>query len=182
MGINSLAMKRICIHISALLGCVCLFGAYGQNSAGTNLKIELQSIQSITVNEAQSNVAIALTTASEYLNGKSSQQADHIKIMSSSNYEIKVSAATNLIGESSSIDVGTVTLVPSQGSIGGDSSNNLNMNPVALSLGDTTLVQASQGDAERSFNVDYKVSGGAAYLNKPSGTYSTLITYTILVP
>lgn len=174
-------MKRICIHISALLGYVCLFSAYGQNSAGTNLAVELQSIQSITVNEAQSNVAISLSTASEYLNGKTSQQADHIKIMSSSNYEIKVSAATNLIGESSSIDIGTVTLVPSQGSVGGEN-NNLNMNPIALSLADTTLVQASQGDAERTFNVDYKVSGGADYLNKPAGTYSTLITYTILMP
>ena len=182
MGINSLAMKKICINILTSLGVICFFSAYGQSSAATNLAVELQSIQSITVNEAQANVAIALTTASEYLNGKTSHQADHIKIMSSSNYEIKVSAATNLIGESSSIDVGTVSLVPSLGSIGGENNNSLNMSPVALSLADTTLVQASHGDAERTFNVDYKVSGGADYLNKPTGIYSTLITYTILMP
>jgi hypothetical protein len=152
-----------------------------QGSAGANLSIELQSIQSIKINEGQSNVAIALSNTSEYINGKSAAQANHIEIMSSSDYEIRVSAATNLISESSSIDIGTVSITPTLGNIGTPNSS-IELNSVPLSLGETTLVQSSQGDIKRSFNIEYSVSGGQAYLNKPTGIYSTVVTYTILAP
>lgn len=175
-------MKKMYAEILTSIFCALAWGGYAQSSAGTNLSVELQNIQSITINEAQNNVGISLTNASEYRNGKTSQQADHINITSSSNYEIKVSAASNLINEASSIDIGTVTLTPSLGSVGAAPVGSLNLNAVALSLGETTLVSSSHGDAQRSFNVNYKVSGGEAYLNKPIGTYSTLVTYTILMP
>lgn len=182
VSLNSRVMKKIYAALYSLLFYTCTTVGYSQGTASTNLSVELQSIQSITINEAQNNVAIALTNASEYLNGKSALQPDHIKIMSSSNYEIKVSAATHLTGQTSTIDIGTVTVTPTQGSVGGASTGIINLNPVALALGETTLVKSSQADAQRSFNVNYKVSGGQAYLNQPPGTYSTLVTYTILMP
>lgn len=175
-------MKKMYAKIVAFIFCAFAWGGFAQNLAGVNLSVELQGIQSITINESQNNVGISLTNASEYRNGKSVQQPDHIKITSSSNYEIKVSAASNLLSDASSIDIGTVTLTPSLGSIGTASADVISLNSVALSLGDTTLVQSSNGDAQRSFNINYKVSGGEAYLNKPVGMYSTLVTYTILAP
>lgn len=153
--------------------------AFGQTSAGTTLKVELQSIQSIKINEGQNEVAVTLASASDYSNGKTSEQPDHIQIMSNSDYEIKVSAATNLTGAGGTIDIGTVQLIPSQGSIGLPSTA-LQLNPVALALSENTLVHSSQGDAQRSFNVKYNVSGGESYLNMPPGSYSTLVTYTII--
>ncbi len=182
VSLNSQVMKKIYAALYSLLFYTCTTAVYSQGAASTNLSVELQSIQSITINEAQNNVAIALTNASEYLNGKSALQQDHIKIMSSSNYEIKVSAATHLTGQTSTIDIGTVTVIPTQGSIGGTSTGIINLNPVALALGETTLVKSSQADAQRSFNINYKVSGGQAYLNQPPGIYTTLVTYTILMP
>jgi hypothetical protein len=170
------------ILIAAIITTLITVSGYGQVVAGTNLKVQLQSIQSIRINEAQSDVAISLATASEYMNGKSSNQADHIEIMSNSNYEIKVSAATNLIGDTASIDINTVTITPSLGSVGGATDGNIQLNPVALSLNDNTIVQSFQGDAQRSFNIKYQLSGGDEYLDKPAGTYSTLVTYTILAP
>lgn len=175
-------MKKMYAEIFAFIFCAFAWGGYAQNSAGTSLSVDLQSIQSITINESQNNVGISLTNAAEYRNGKSSQQPDHIKITSSSNYEIKVSAASNLVSDVSSIDIGTVTVTPTLGSVGSESANAINLNPVALSLGETTLVQSSHGDTQRSFNINYKVSGGEAYLNKPAGIYTTLVTYTILAP
>ena len=167
--------------IAAIITLITVSG-YGQGAASTNLKVQLQSIQSIRINEAQSDVAISLATASEYMNGKSSSQADHIEIMSNSNYEIKVSASTNLIGDAGSIDINTVTVTPTLGSVGGATEGNIQLNPVALSLNDNTIVQSFQGDAQRSFNIQYQLAGGEEYLNKPAGTYSTLVTYTILAP
>lgn len=156
-------------------------GLIAQSTAGANLSVQLNSIQSIKVNESQNDVAIALNTASEYLNGKSSNQADHIEIMSSTNYEVKVSASSHLTGESATIDIGTVTLTPSLGSFGGNGSA-IALSPTALSLADNTIVQSAQGDIKRTFNIEYHVSGGTEYLNKPYGTYTTLVTYTILMP
>lgn len=174
-------MKKIAL-LSYIIICINSLNAFAQNSAGTNLNIQLNSIQSIRINEAQSDVTIALNTASEYINGKSTNQPDHIQIMSSSNYEIKVSAASNLIGESSTIDIGSVMITPTLGSIGGPTEGTIQLNPVALSTGESTIVQSTHGDIQRSFNVKYRVSGGTEYLNKPIGTYSTLVTYTILAP
>ena len=162
--------------------CLTAFTSFSQDAASTNLNIQLNSIQSIKINEAQNDVTIALNTASEYNNGKASNQADHIQIMSTSNYEIKVSAASDLIGDAASINIGSVTVTPSLGSLGGPAAGNIQLNPVALSLGESTIVQATHGDIQRSFDVKYRVSGGSEYLNKPLGTYSTLVTYTILMP
>jgi hypothetical protein len=171
-------MTRI-LFIILFFSLSCPNSIYGQSSAGTNLRVELQSIQSIKINEGQNEVAVTLASASDYTNGKSSVQPDHIQIMSNSDYEIKVSAATNLIGTGGTIDIGTVQLTPSQGSLGLPSTA-LQLNPVALALSENTLVHSSQGDAQRSFDVKYKVSGGESYLNMPPGSYSTLVTYTIL--
>lgn len=173
-------MRRI--HLYILLSIFFSLAAFGQGSADTNLNVVLMPIQSIKVNEAQSNVNVSLSTASEYMNGKTSAQHDHIEIMSSSDYEVKVSASTHLLGDTASIDIGTVTVTPSFGNTGGAPTGNIILTPQALSFGNNTLVQSSQGDSQRTFNVEYHVSGGQAYLNKPAGTYTTTITYTILAP
>jgi hypothetical protein len=165
-----------------LSACLTALNGFSQSAASTNLNIQLNSIQSIKINEAQNDVTIALNTASEYNNGKASNQADHIEVMSTSNNEIKVSAASDLIGDTASINIGSVTVTPTLGSMGGPTEGSILLNPVALSLGESTIVQSSHGDIQRSFNVKYRVSGGAPYLNKPLGTYTTLVTYTILMP
>lgn len=173
-------MDRIYL-VLLIITSLCI-NANAQDSANTNLNIYLNDIQSIKINEGQSNVGISLNTSADYINGKSTVQANHIEIMSSSNYEIRVSAATNLTGESASIDIGTVMVTPTQGNIGGQSQGTISLSPVNLSLTDNILVQSTSGDIKRSFDIEYHVSGGSEYLNKPVGTYSTLITYTILMP
>lgn len=174
-------MNKLTLLLIVVFNCV-TYTVYSQSNSSTNLNIHLNDIQSIKVNENQSNVSLSLNNSSDYINGKSTNESDHIEIMSSSNYEIRVSAASNLTSEGATIDIGTVTVTPTQGNIGGDSQGNINLSPTTLSLTDNTLVQSNSGDIKRSFNIEYHVSGGEEYLNKPTGTYSTLITYTILMP
>lgn len=165
--------------------CIIFFGtvnSFAQNSAGTQLSVQLNNIQSIKINETQNDVTIALNTAEEYANGKSTDQPDHIEIMSSSNYEIKVSASSNLISENSSININTVSLTPTLGTIGNVPTGDILLSETPLSICDNTIVSSSQGDIQISFNIKYRVSGGSEYLNKPIGTYTTLVTYTILAP
>lgn len=157
--------------------------SFSQNSTtGTTLNIILNTIQSIKINESQKEVGISLTTASDYINGKATKKQEHIEVMSNTKYQVTVSASSDLKDKNNVvIPINTVTLTPSYGAIG-TASNAVTLTPVTLSLTDNTFVSSTQGDTKRSFDVEYRVSGGEAYMNKPVGSYSTLVTYTILVP
>ena len=174
-------MKKIIILIY-LLFIGSGYIARAQNSEQANLNIQLNTIQSIKINEAQNDITIALNTVSEYTNGKSSSLQDHIEIMSSCDYEITVSVSSHLTSEAASIDIGTISIIPTLGSIGESPVSSLNLLPTVLSLSENTIVQSMQGDSKRSFNIEYHVAGGEEYLNKPTGLYNTLITYTIIAP
>lgn len=153
------------------------------NTAETTLNIVLNTIQSIKINDSQKEVGISLTTVSDYTNGKATKEQEHIEVMSNTKYQVTVSASGDLKDKNNvSIPINTVTLTPSFGAIGTTANNGVTLTPVSLSLSDNTFVSSTQGDTKRSFDVEYRVSGGEAYINKPVGSYSTLVTYTILVP
>lgn len=169
---------RICLLIFLLCG----YFVSAQSGATTSLSVQLNNIQSIKVNDSQSAVTIALNNAYEYLNGKSSMLSNHLEIMSSCNYEIKVSASSHLTGTTETIDVGNITVTPSLGTIGGVPQGNISLQSPVLSLSEGTLLTSTTGDIHRSFNVEYKVAGGPDFLNKPADTYTTTVMYTIMQP
>lgn len=150
-----------------------------QQSADVQFNLVLTDVQSITLNQNQKNVTIVLNDAADFASGKTLVQPDHIKISSTSDYEIKVMASTDLKGISANIPVGTIGVFPSLGSRGGPSSTPLFFSDIYLSTDQQTLVQSDDGDVLRSFDIDYNVSGEQLY-NKPAGTYTTTIIYSIL--
>lgn len=161
--------------------CFVLFSliCFGQQSANSNLSVVLKPIQSIKINEQQQNVNLSFETVEDYTKGKVSEQADHIEVMSSGTYEIRVVAATPLVNEGEEISIDHIGLKPSLGTIG-DFRQNIVLLPVTLALRDNNIVSSSLGDVKRTFNVSYKMNSSEEILNKPTGTYSTVITYTIL--
>lgn len=156
------------------------FQLMAQQTADVQFNVMLADVQSICVEENQHHVSIVLDNVAEFSQGKVVQQADHLRITSSSEYEIKVSASSQLQGNNAVIPISTVQLSPSLGSVGGTPAIPMIFSDVNLSTNQQTLVQADNGDMLRSFNIAYKVSGGSDYLNKPAGTYTTTITYSIL--
>lgn len=151
-----------------------------QEIADAQLNVMLADVQSIRIDQDQHNVSIVLDNVAEISNGKVVQQADHLQITSSSEYEIKVSASSQLQGSNAFIPISTVQLSPSLGSTGGIPAAPLIFSDVNLSTNQQTLVQSENGEMLRSFNIAYKVFGGTDYLNKPAGTYTTTIIYSIL--
>lgn len=152
---------------------------FGQANAQSSLSVILKPIQAIKINEQQQNVNLSLETVEDYTLGKVSEQTDHIEIMSSGTYEIRVAAASPLVNQGESISIGHVQLNPSLGTVG-EYRENIALYPVTLSLSDNNIVKSSLGDVKRTFNISYKISAGEELLNKTTGTYSTVITYTIL--
>lgn len=149
-------------------------------SGSVQFGVVLGHVQSITVNQEQANVAIVLQNVNELKNGKASNQADHLQIISTAKYEVKVAASSQLEGTTKSIPVNTVKVLPSLGAIGGTPTASIFLTDVALTTKQQTLVASKSGDVLRSFDIAYKISGGNAYLGKPAGMYSTTITYSIL--
>lgn len=150
-----------------------------QNTAQSNLNVILKPIQSIKINDQQQQINLSFETVEDYTKGKISDQADHIEIMSSGTYEIRVVAHTPLTHQTDEINVENIALSPSLGGIG-EFRENIALLPVSLSMREKNMIRSSVGDVKRTYNVSYKMNASEDLLNKPVGTYSTVITYTIL--
>ncbi|WP_121966236.1 hypothetical protein [Myroides sp. N17-2] len=153
--------------------------AQAQSSAQSNLIVTLNPIQSIKINDQQSNINLSFESVDDYTKGKISNQADHIEIMSSGNYEVRVVANSPLTNNNEQISLDHISLNPSLGSIG-ELRENISMSPVPLSMKEHNLINSGFGDVKRTFNVSYKMDASEELLNKPIGNYNTVITYTIL--
>ncbi|HET8810258.1 MAG TPA: hypothetical protein VFM65_08345 [Flavobacteriaceae bacterium] len=161
------------------------FGAFLISSIGfaqtdtADLNVVLTDIQSITVAAAQETVTITLDDVTKYTSGTDVDQADHLAVVSTSDFDITAVANQELTktGEANTIPVSTVTLTASAGTNAPDGT----MAAVALSAtAPVNLVTGASADLDAFYNVNYAVSGGTEYLNQPTGTYETTITYTLV--
>lgn len=167
-----------------------------QTNANTTLNVVLSDVRSIKVNPAQTNVSLAFANANDYTNGVSSNQPSHLEIISTGGYAIKVkSSGPSLVNGTNSIPVNTITLTPTVGaqpgvsgsviviSVGGNTNGSSGgsgtLTPAVLNPTPVNLISSSSGTTKRFYDITYKASGGAPYINKAAGTYSTTITYSI---
>jgi hypothetical protein len=162
---------------------------FAQTSANATLNVVLSDVRSIKINPAQSVVNLNFTTANDYANGINVSQNRHIEITSTSGFIVKVKASgNNLTNGTNTIPVNTITLTPflntasmqrTMVASGSSFANSVYTFPITLSPTPKLLVESSYGSTQIFFDINYASSGGASYMNKVSGTYSTTITYTI---
>jgi hypothetical protein len=157
-----------------------------QTSANATLNVVLSDVRSIKVNPAQATVTLNFANVTDYNNGVSSTQNAHLEVTSTGGYIIKVKSSTpNLVNGTNQIPVNTVTLTPLQSSGGavGTSTSAVGrastLIPVNLGATATTIISSTDGATKIFYDMTYRASGGAPYINKASGTYTTTITYTI---
>lgn len=153
--------------------------AFAQSDQAT-LNVILQDVQSITVNTAQETVNLTLSTVADYQNGINVDQADHLAVVSTSGFNITAQAASELTktSEPNTIPVSTVSLIATAGSTSPDGTMG---SPVFLSAtAPVTLVSGASANLDAKYDLNYAVSGGSEYLNQPTGTYTTTITYSLI--
>lgn len=161
-----------------------LFGVmagFSQQKAEVQFSVHLGDFQSIVVNSSQNQVGVHLDSKEDVLNGKGVQQNDHIKVTSTSQYEINVSSSSELMGVQNELPAGMIQITPSSGStMVNVAPHQIDYSKVSLSKQQQTIINSSKGDIERSFNMNYFVKGGVDILEKAKGNYKTTISYSIV--
>jgi len=148
-----------------------------QLSDDVTLNVTLVAVQNISVNATQTTVTLTFEEAGDYLNGVSSSQPNHLEVASTDDFVVKVSTSTdNLVNGTNTIPVSTITVTPAYAS---GTDPEATESAQTLSIGAKTILTSTTGTTQAFYNVTYDASGGTDYINKPAGTYTTTVTYTI---
>ncbi len=161
-----------------------VYQSFGQNRIKNQVEITtyIGDVRSIQINQSQFNVNLSIDNLSELMNGQSLKKVNHIKVTSTSEYQIEVVASSELQGRQTVIPVNTVSIVPSLGNgIGNYEGNTIYLSPVSLSTNGQSIIRSTRGAITKSFDVSYRISSWLKYIeDHPSDTYSTTITYSIV--
>lgn len=170
--------KILAVSIACLIGIGISTKTNAQATANANLNVVLSDVRSITINPAQSTVALNFASSTDYLNGVFVNQAAHLEVTSTGGYQIKVKAATaSLVNNTSTIPVSSITLTPTLSA--GSTDEGVSLFPVPLSATQQPIITTTNGNSRIFFDMRYQASGGQDYINKASGTYVTTITFSI---
>ena len=155
--------------------------AFPQSSV--NLTVKLNPIQSITVNNQQSDVILDYVTKSDYESGVSVLLQDHLTVFSTGGFEIKAKSSNpSLISSGREIALSDITITPFDGST--KPLNNSQYSPVMLSQSNQTLVSSSKGSVDRNFNVSYAAKGDYEYIDMyvsgQPNEFKTIVQYSIV--
>jgi hypothetical protein len=172
-------MKKLIFAAFALVG----FASLNAQQTVT-LNVRLKPIQTLLVNTTQKIVNLDYATKDDYLNGVSSNNADHLSIYSTGGFQVKVkSASAALQNGSKNIQANTIQIKATAGSepiAGAQYAQGL-----LSASNETTLVTSAIGGVDKKINIEYKGAGANAYLdNYIAGqiptVYTTELTYTII--
>ncbi|MBW8359409.1 MAG: hypothetical protein K0M63_06350 [Weeksellaceae bacterium] len=181
-------MKKAVFLFSLVAG---LFVANAQTASAT-LNVNLQPVQSITIN-AIPTVAINYATSTDYSGtGVEVTATDHLKVVSSGGFVVSVSAQDANLSGSNSAGAITETIAASgikvvasngTGNTGGTFTPQAALTVGTASTG-AVLLSSDTGGATKLYTVKYQGAGGNAYLAKRIGTgtttYTTQVQYSIV--
>lgn len=184
------SQKKILPIITLLMIALISTSLDAQTTTNTTLNVVLNDVRSIKVNPSQTNVSLIFNNADDYTNGVFSNQASHLEITSTGGYIVKVkSSGPNLTNGVNTIPVNTISLTPtvsssqSANTIGATGSTGAVVvkivSTTTLSSTDAQFINSPTGSTKIFYDVKYASTGGPNYINKPAGTYTTTITYSI---
>lgn len=175
-------MKTLLLSLSVVIFTLIGTSASAQSDNAT-LNIRLYPIQTITVNSTQKTVNLDYKSTTDYTDGVSLAQADHLTVYSTGAFIVKVKSATaNLTGAKANLDASDVSITPLAGT--SNQLANASYTPKNLSNIDQTIIASNTGSVNKNFNITYKAAGAQKYVDKYFKTenptvYTTTVTYTI---
>ncbi len=185
-------MKKTLITTMILFTCVASnfsSKAQGNGSVTANITVTLADVLDIHIASAVGNntnvPAFAFNTPAAYQNGVQQALADHLFVVASKAFQIKVAIGADLNdGNGNLIPAAAVTVLAADGSSGnsGKPAGTTYAPAVALSTTATQILTTTGGTALYKFNVTYTAGGGSNashFLGKPNGNYTATVTYTI---
>ena len=171
-----------------LLLCPIAVMAQSIGSAQTQVNITIAQVQSIQV--SQPTVTINMTQPSHFILGNASgQQSNHVRVSSSTAYQVTVKASTQYFsrnGNSTTLPVNTIAVKTAIGNLTNSTTAppaGIQVAPqIMLSALPTTIITSPSGEWGRGFHVNYVIpeTKSPSYLNREAGTYSTTVMYTLI--
>ncbi len=181
-------MRKISFVLALIFGLSFIaLRSQAQSSGATTLRIVLNPLLSILVNDATTTLTFSALT--DYQNGKSVDQASHLTVtnIGAQTYTVKVAASGTTLtgvtsGNTSTIPVGNVRLSVDGGatSVGGSAT----VSTVTLSNTAQTLITGGPASLAKTLGVTYAVPASASQtlIGLTPDTYTTTVTYTISNP
>ncbi len=177
--------KQVFTAIVALLGLT----SFAQNSESVTLNVKLNPIQTLVVNTNQKIVNLEYSSKSDYANGVTNTNENHLTVYSTGGFQVKVKTSGATLGNivegtttGGTINANSITVTPSPGSnaIAGTA-----YAAKSLSGEDQTIVSSKVGGVDAKISVAYKGAGAETYLNnyvagQNPTVYTTQVTYTII--
>lgn len=177
-------MKNLFLTAITVIGFA--FTAQAQNSGNVTLNVKLHPIQTLIVNPSQNTVNLNYHTTTDYANGVSSAQADHLTVYSTGGFTVKVESASDAISSAMATNSNTLAANSIQvaANAGSEALGGATYSEVNLSTAGGTLISSNTGGVNKKFNVEYKGAEADQYVNlyyngENPTIYTTTVTYTI---
>ena len=163
-----------------IIACLVSLTLQAQKSASVSLNIKLHQIQTLIINPSQETVTLDYQTKSDYENGVTSKQADHLSVFSTGGFEIKVKA-NDLTNNGRSISAQDVLIQPYDGS---NTLSGVTYQSINLNSSETLIISSDKAGVDKTFSVDYSAKGDFKYLDlyrysDIANAFSTTVIYLI---
>lgn len=142
------------------------------------LSVTIGSLDVVTLQNGGNTASLAFTTISNYKNGVQLSQPTALNVFSTQPYHITV-ASPDLSSGANTIPISNIhfSAAPST------SNSSITTGPVSLSSSAQTIITSSIPTLSQNFDFTYSTTAAnTAFLNKPAGTYTSIVTYTITSP
>lgn len=144
-----------------------------------DLKVITSDLAELIVAPSQPNITFNYNSAASYTQSNTIPLTGHLTLSKTTPYivTVKASAANLTLGATTNqIPVNIITIEPMAGQTG--------LNTIALSAAPQTLISASSPVIDRQINLQYRIpsSQNSNLVGKPSGSYETTVTYTLVAP
>lgn len=161
----------------------------GKVADNVTVNIKLYPIHTLVLNPASEHKVVDLEykTENDYLNGVSAVRENHLSIFSTGGYAVTVKSTnaeltSQINSPNGNINANTINITASNGT---NSNNEAAYFSQALSTMGGTILTATNGGIENTYNIIYNGKNGNAYLNyyvagQNPTVYTTTVTYTIV--
>lgn len=147
---------------------------FAQITQDATVSVKLADARSITITNP--NVLLNFATTADYRDGVSYTANNHLSVISTTGYQIKVSSVVDIASTAGNkLPANTISVQASP------ATSDPNLTVQTQKLGTTsglTIASSTKGTLPLNFNVIYKTDPGA-YINKPADTYNVVVTYSI---
>ncbi|QJW89797.1 hypothetical protein HNV11_10615 [Spirosoma taeanense] len=166
----TLNVQRLAIASLLMMG-LGTIPAFAQSSGTSTMNVKLSDVLELKINTA--NVDIEFATPADYNNGVTKPVPNQLTVTSNRPYDLKIkTSGSDLVNGQNLIPVSNISAQTTGTGLGTQSVVS------ALSTTDQTLATAVPPSMSKQISMQFSTAAGNSAFLKPSGDYTTTLTFT----